>query len=198
MTTPGAFLLLWMSLVFPANSALAASKVIFKAETVKIFVASRSVQVEGSYSFTANSTSPLVAGLFYPLPIDSTHTFPDSIRVTSGGNTLSYRMVEGGILFSVRLSPGRLTAVDVFYSQSCLDKTACYILTSTAEWDAPLENAAFEIHVPADLELSWSAYAEDEASKGGGITIHRFSRRNFMPDKDLCLRWRERQKRLPE
>jgi hypothetical protein len=181
-----------MSLLCAAEGALAEPTVVFKSETVKVFVADGSVRVEGSYTFTASSSSPLVAGLFYPFPIDSTHTFPDSILVTSSGHTLPFRKVEDGIFFSIRLSAGQLTAVDVYYEQPCLDNTACYILTSTEAWTNPLESANFEIHVPSDLDLHWIAYEIDEVTEDNDMAVHRFGRRDFMPDKDLCLRWRAR------
>ena len=124
--------------------------------------------------------------------MDDSNTFPDSILVTSSGNTIPFRQVEGGIFFSIRLSADRLTTVEVYYDQPCFDNTACYILTSTAAWTTPLESANFEIYVPSDLDLNWIAYEVDEVTEDNDIVIHRFSRKDFMPDKDLCLRWRAR------
>jgi hypothetical protein len=190
MTTAGACLLLWMSLLCAADSAPAVPEVVFKAETVKIFIDDGAVRIEGMYVFTATSSSSLVAGLFYPLPIDSTHLFPDSILVRSRGHALPFRMVENGIAFSIPLSADHPATVEVVYKQPCLDNTACYILTSTSAWTKPLENANFEIHVPSDLDLIWTAYDVEETTQHGDMTIHRFGRRDFMPDKDLCLRWR--------
>lgn len=190
--TPGALLLLWVWFLYAAEGTPAERKVVFQAETVKIFVAVDAVRVEGTYVFTTASSSPVVAGLFYPLPIDSMHLFPDDIRVISSGHLQQYRKVENGIIFDLRLSMERVTTAHVQYSQPCLDSSACYILTSTAAWTQPLERADFEIHVTTDLELSWIAYEIDEVTKDNNEEVHRFSRREFMPDKDLCLRWRER------
>jgi hypothetical protein len=181
-----------MSLLCAAEGAPTESEVVFKAETVKVFVADSVVRVEGTYIFTAMSSSSLVAGLFYPFPIDSAHNFPDSILVTSSRHTLPFRKVENGIFFSIRLSADHLTTVEVYYDQSCLDNTACYILTSTAAWTTPLESANFEIYVPSDLDLFWIAYEVDNVEKDNDMVVHRFGRRDFMPDKDLCLRWRVR------
>jgi len=185
-------MLLWVWLLCAAGGTQAEQKVVFQAETVKVFVAVDAVRVEGTYLFTTASSVPVVAGLFYPIPIDSMHLFPDSIRVISGGRPLPYREVEDGIIFDLRLSKGRVTKAHVHYSQSCLDNSACYLLTSTAAWTQPLERAEFEVHVGTDLELSWIAYNIDEVTEVDNKEIHRFSRKNFMPDKDLCLRWRKR------
>lgn len=192
MKTPGALLLLWVWFLCAAESTPVERKVVFQAETVRIFVSVDAVRVEGTYHFTTASTSPLVAGLFYPIPVDSMHFFPDSIRVISDGHLLPYREVEDGIIFDLRLSKGRVTTAHVHYRQPCLDNSACYILTSTAAWTQPLESADFEIHVETNLELSWVAFEIDEVTKDKNKEIYRFSRRDFMPDKDLCLRWRER------
>jgi hypothetical protein len=196
MATPGVCLLLWMSLLCAAEGTPAKSKVVFKAETVKVFIANSSVRVEGTYIFTGSSSSSLVAGLFYPFPIDSTHTFPDSIMVSSNGHTLPFRTVENGIFFSIRLSADHLTTVEVNYDQPCLDNTACYILTTTEAWTNPLESANFEIHVPSDLNLIWIAYEVDEVAEENDMVVHRFARSDFMPDKDLCLRWHTRPRYL--
>jgi hypothetical protein len=192
MATPGACLLLWMSLLCVTEGAPAGPEVVFKAETVKVFVADGAVRVEGTYIFTTTSSSPQVAGLFYPFPIDSTHFFPDSILVSSSGHTLRFRNVENGIFFSIPLSADHLTTVEVAYYQPCLDNTACYILTSTAAWTKPLESANFEIYVPSDLDLIWMAYEVDDVAEDDDMVVHRFGRRDFMPDKDLCLRWQAR------
>ena len=192
MTTPGVLLLLWVWFLCAADGTPAERKVVFRAETVKVFVASGAVRVEGEYHFTTASSSPVVAGLFYPIPIDSTHLFPDSIRVSSGGRLLPYREVKDGIIFDLRLSKKRVTTAYVYYTQHCLVNSACYILTSTAAWTQPLESADFEIHIDADLELSWITFEIDEVMDDENKVVHRFSRREFMPDKDVCLRWRER------
>jgi hypothetical protein len=146
-----------------AESAPAESKIVFNAETIKIFVADEEVRVEGTYTFATPSSSPLIAGLFYPFPIDSTHTFPDSILVISNGHTLPFRKVENGIFFNIRLTANDVTTVDVYYDQRCLDNTACYILTSTEAWTKPLERANFEIHVPSGFDLDFIAYEVDDA-----------------------------------
>ncbi|UCG52668.1 MAG: hypothetical protein JSW58_03715 [Candidatus Latescibacterota bacterium] len=178
-----------------AHGLLPGSGVVFEREHIKIFVSEGRVRVEGLYVFANHSATMRHEGLFYPFPIDSLHPEIENVTVHIEGDTASHQHVEDGIVFVVRV-PGHGSAViEVIYEQTCLDRSACYILTSTAFWDRPLERAGFEIHVPGDFELEWVAYDVDTVSVDRDTRIHEFVRTDFMPDKDLCFRWRHRRAR---
>jgi len=177
-----------VALLAPPVLHVAGSGVTFDRETIRILVAGETVRVTGTYVFTNRSPTARVQDLYYPFPVDSMHPFPHDIAVHAA-DSVSFRTVESGILFSIDVPPDGEATVDVIYEQRCLDNTACYILTSTAAWQRPLEAADFEITVPDSLNLAWTAYRVDRVDVVAGARIHRIARTHFMPEKDLCLRW---------
>ncbi|MDH3197094.1 MAG: hypothetical protein OEO21_02535 [Candidatus Krumholzibacteria bacterium] len=167
-----------------------AQAVTFVRERIRVFVEPSAIAVDGTYYFTTTASEPHPVGLYYPLPVDSLHPFPDSIRVVCEGDTLVHRRVRDGAAFTVELAPERLTAVIVGYRQMCRDSSGCYILTSTSAWRLPLERADFEIYVPPGIELLSLTYDAQATVRDDGVTVYRFSREQFRPDRELCMRWR--------
>ena len=133
--------------------------------------------------------------LFYPIPVDSLHPPQDYVLVRIGDGAVQTKPLGNGVVFAIDVPANGSLDVEVIYEQSCLDGSGCYILTSTAEWKAPLEHASFEIHVPDSIEIDWMAY--DARAKNGGRkeSVYEFIREDFMPEKDLCLRWHVRGRR---
>jgi hypothetical protein len=82
--------------------------------------------------------------------------------------------------------------VKVVYEQPTLDGSGCYILTTTGEWKRPLARADFEVLVPPAIELESMSYDAERVVDTPQGRAHRFGRENFMPKKDLCVRWKVR------
>jgi hypothetical protein len=157
-----------------------------------MMVSAAGIRVEGLYIFANNSSAAHHQGLFYPFPVDSLHPEIADITVTVDGDTIAFQRVDDGVGFFIDIPARATSSFVVSYGQNSLDSSACYILTTTTAWDRPLERAAFEIHVPADLELLWVSYEIDSESDSRGTKIYEFIREDFMPEKDLCVRWKSR------
>lgn len=168
------------------------SQVVFEREVIKIFVDTSSVRVDGTYVLKNTASSPRVQRLFYPFPIDSLHIFPSRIAVRQDGDSIAYRITAKGVVFPVNIPANDSATFRVTYEQDCLDNAACYILTSTVVWKEPLKTAQFEVNVPDNIELTWIAYEVQKVKKEKGGLVHAFGQKDFMPDKDLCIRWRVR------
>jgi hypothetical protein len=179
-----------LAALFPLEAV--ARQVTFQSETIRLSIRPGQIRVEGAYVFENRSPSALTQRLYYPVPVDSAHGFPDAFLVRTEADTLLFSRIGNGISFVVPLDGGGRTIVHVAYEQRCLIDAACYILTSTAAWEAPLEQADFEIRVAEGLELEWCAYEITETSEDRRVRVHRFGRTDFMPEKDLCVRWRPR------
>jgi hypothetical protein len=193
MTLLGACATMWTALPSaPAYGQAGKAAVTFTKEHVRILVGPERICVEGTYWFTNHDASPARQKLFYPFPIDSMHSRPEGIVVWLGEDAVPFRQMEDGVRFMVEVPAKSSAPVVVYYEQPCRDGSGCYILRSTVMWDAPLEHASFEIQVPDTLALDWVSYDIDRVRKEGSTEIHEFSRDRFMPDKDLCLRWRVR------
>jgi hypothetical protein len=163
----------------------------FEGEHIRVVLKTASVRVEGTYFFRNPHPTRFKVPLFYPFPIDSLHPWPTDIVVHSQeGDTLEYsRPREGGILFRVDIPALGLATVTVVYEQPTLDGSACYILTTTGEWKRPLARADFEVIVPPAIELESMSYEVERVVDTPDGRAHRFGRENFMPKKDLCVRW---------
>jgi hypothetical protein len=164
-------------------------RVSFEREVIRVFVDTNSVRVEGTYVLKNNVPSPLVQRLFYPFPADSLHPFPTGIAVIKDGDSVAFQRALKGIVFPIHIHANDSATFHVTYAQDCLDRSACYILTSTAVWQEPLKSAHFEVTVPHNIELTWIAYGAETVKEEKAARIHLFSRRDFMPDKDLCIKW---------
>jgi hypothetical protein len=183
-------LLGWVSLCLLAAGEAAPTGIRFQKEHITIFVHEKSIRVDGLYTFINPDPSPCRQALFYPIPTDSLHPAQDYVLVRAEGRVLATKPFANGVAFGVTVPASGQLTVEVIYEQSSRDRSGCYILTSTAEWEAPLEHASFEIRVPEGIDLDWMAYDADTVLSEGGERIYAFSRTEFMPEKDLCIRWR--------
>jgi hypothetical protein len=170
---------------------------VFARESIAVFVDVRFLRVEGVYEFKNESKAPYSQSLFYPFPVDTLHPPPGYVSVRQGDRPIRFRKRRNGVSFPVDLPAGSTATVRVVYEQECYDNTGCYILTSTSAWNRPLEAAEFEITVADGVELEWVAYDVTPAPDRSGARVYRFSRTDFMPEKDLCLRWRPAPEKEP-
>jgi len=161
----------------------------FRSEHIQVFVRPKSIRVQGLYTFVNAEPAPRRETLFYPIPVDSLHPPQDYVLVRIGDGAVQTKPMGNGVVFAVDVPANGSLAVEVIYEQTCLDASGCYILTSTAEWKEPLEHASFEIHVPDSIEVDWMAYDARAKKTARGERVYAFSRDDFMPEKDLCLRW---------
>jgi hypothetical protein len=168
--------------------------VVFEREHVRLFVSAKSLRVEGLYTFANAAPSECRQVLFYPFPVDSLHPREDYVLVRVHGQVIPTTSRENGVVFGIRVPANGTLPVEVVYEQTCLDGTGCYILTSTATWEAPLEHASFEVHVPDSIVLDSMTYEADRVSRRGSVRVYEFARDDFMPDEDLCLRWHVRRR----
>jgi hypothetical protein len=168
---------------------------VFHDEVVRVSLLEGRIRVVGVYSFRNPNASAVRQPMFYPFPVDSLHVYPDRVEVTDTSfnvGPIPFVVRASGISFEVDAPAKGTATVEVVYEQECPRNEACYILTTTAAWDRPLAHAAFEITLTEDAELLWSAYDVGEAQVIDGKPTYVFEHTDFMPTKDLCLKWRVR------
>jgi hypothetical protein len=98
-------------------------------------------------------------------------------------------MKRKSIVFPIILEPFEEQVVEVRYNQRLLGNQAVYIVTSTQKWFENLRNAKFEIFVSKKLYGIDISYEVDECDENADYLIYRFSRTDFMPNKDLVITW---------
>jgi hypothetical protein len=144
------------------------------------------LEVRGNYHLVSAAADPLVAVLFYPFPLDSTCTYPDSVEVVGHDFTRS----DSGISFRMRFRPGAEDSFFACYRQPLKGRVARYIVTSTRKWNRPIDLAQFRITVPAAFEDVKLSYRPDSVRRTGSAVTYIFSRRGFFPDRDVIVNWR--------
>jgi hypothetical protein len=188
-------LLLCTVLALPSVSDPPAGGIRFQKEHIQVFVRPKSIRVQGFYTFVNPEPFPRRETLFYPIPVDSLHPPQDYVLVRVANGALPTKPMGNGVVFAIEVPASGSLDVEVIYEQTSLDGSGCYILTSTAEWKEPLERASFDIHVPDSIEIDWMAYDARAKKTPRGERVYAFSKEHFMPEKDLCLRWRVRKSR---
>lgn len=156
----------------------------FAKEEINLKIDSTDVTVEGKYYFKNRSNVQKRMKLFYPFPIDTKHNYPYYIEVKG----LTFENKDSGITFDVRVKPLEEKEVTVIYSQKTSALDASYILTTTKEWNEPLEESKLIVNVPSIFNVTLS-YKPDSIIRKDNRTFHYITKQNFLPDSDLIIRW---------
>ncbi len=168
---------------------LAAGGWIFQGERVRLIVEPGYFQVHGEYTFR-----PTVEGaqlpILYPFPEDPSLGMPFPIEVgfvRSDGLSDPLQIHESSDGWRWTIPAGSAErVVRVRYSQSMEGDRATYVLRSTSQWNAPLENALLEVRVPTGYEAVITPKLEEVGSGPNG-RFYREKFVNWMPDTDFVV-----------
>jgi hypothetical protein len=169
-----------------AGTALADGSVEFSSERIEMSIRGNTLTIHGIYHFTNPNPEPARVTMLYPFPVDATHPFPHAIRV----KPIAYRKVKDGITWTVEAGPNGKPTVNVVYSQRCLDRSAKYILTTTQAWGQALKQAEFIVRVPSSFKEVTLSYTPDSLKEIKGEQVFYLTRKDFLPEKDLEVRWK--------
>jgi hypothetical protein len=182
------------------------SPVHFAREEITMDVRPGTLEVRGMYHFTCSAKEPLVASVFYPFPLDSTHLYPDSIELRTPNDAapltlaLSQREREGvrvsfvrqdsGVAFRMRFRPETEDSFFAYYRQPLKTNSATYIVTTTRKWKRPIDLARFRVTVPASFKDVRLTFKADSVAKSDRTVTYFFARKKFYPDRDVTVTWR--------
>jgi hypothetical protein len=171
------------------------SPVDFFKEEITLAVSDSFASVSGRYYFRNNTGRGGTMPVLFPFYVDTLSLFPDTIGafVINGTDTtnLEFRNSEAqnAIIISIPLNPNETTEWHLDYRQKISGSKATYILTSTAAWGKPLEEATYQFIVP-DSFKDISAWPEaDTVIEEGNKCVYRAQRINFMPTRNMELEW---------
>jgi hypothetical protein len=183
----------------------AALPAMFVAEHVALRVVPDSLQVDGVYVFVCRQdTASVPWRLLYPYPQDpllgDARTVQLAYRLgAQPWQDLSWRELPGGrgALWSLPLAAGDTLRVRTMYRQALRTTYARYIVTTTAAWGQPLQSARFTIHlppgtVPEEFSFPFEPCGQDEPAAWC------FEATDFLPDRDVTVRWRLVGEQAPE
>jgi hypothetical protein len=166
----------------------------FIEELIKLRVHGEYCTVEGTYSFKNNAATDAVWTVFYPLLNTKHLPFPDSVHVTSLATkgSVPFLAANNGISITVAILPNSVSEYRVFYRQRTPAQTMEYILTTTKHWNSPLRRAMFVIRIPDSFQLTRISIPYDRVEAGQGEKVYLTRKHNFMPEKNLLIRWRKK------
>ena len=179
----------FLSLAF--SLCIAQTPLEFYAENISITIGEGVVRVDGDYSFRNNSNRPIYRRLFYPIPVDKIHTYPDSFSVhdLKDGSKIEYTHLPEGIAFPVSLGPKSECHISVSYCQKLTVNQMRYILLTTSFWGQPFERAEYSVHHKKTIRLDYSTINFDTIFSDSGTIHHHTTRLGYFPTQDLTLKW---------
>jgi hypothetical protein len=172
--------------------AAAAGDLRFASENIFLSIAlPDTLCVTGEYFFASKSGARVSTPIVYPFPVDSIHAFPHVVSITQSGKRIPFetQSENGTMVFSLNFDAGALPCVTIRYRQRLKRPVARYILTSTGTWGEPLQAGYFRIALPMRATLSYLSYLSDTVFTCGDSTIFEFSRKDFMPEKDIVVEY---------
>jgi hypothetical protein len=169
----------------------------FDSEVIRIFVEPDSLRIEGHYRFVVSGPRSGHHTMFYPYPSDSLLGGARTLSLECRHGDLPWRALDfqelsnaRGARWPVPLPDGAWVEIRTVYRQARLANYGCYIVTTTSEWEQPLRQARFEIHLPPGASpLSFSHPFKPADSIGDNCYL--FEANDFFPAEDIRFTWRD-------
>jgi len=146
--------------------------------------------VDGIYNFCNNGEKEIQQVLFYPFPADRLYGAVDSIYaldMLTGTQAEMINKTGKGFFFKIGLLPYGTGKYQISYRQRLLKNKAEYILLTTQKWGLPFETAFYKLITPADVRITSMSYNPDSTKQKGDRTIYYWSKKNFMPEKNMIF-----------
>jgi hypothetical protein len=178
-------------LLFTINFSLFtlhAQDVSFYKENITMKLEKDYLFVTGSYYLKTTGAKSIL--LVYPFPVDSLYGEVDSVfffNITSDKQIDPLSIKKEAAIFKAEFGEADEILVLVSYRQKLLGNRAEYILQTTAGWHKPLEQADYQLIVPAGLEIEKFSIQPDESIDTGKERIYYWSEINYMPPDNLVF-----------
>lgn len=165
----------------------------FSSEKLEFLIGDNSVALTGKYSFQNLHDRPVAQPLIYPFVITEDLPFPDSVDVRlENGRPEHFSKGKEFISFIVEIPPKSESTIEVYYRQPVKKNRFEYILTTTRNWQKPLDSADFLIRVPEFYDLAELSFPYERIDTTAGFYIYRLHFEDFYPDKNLIFAWQRR------
>ena len=155
----------------------------FFKEDVTIEIFGGKVKVTGVYYIKNLTDIGKRIKFYYPFPVDSNHSFPDTI---SAG--LPYTRDSAGIYFTLSMEPDGVDSFVIGYEQRVERPFFRYITTTTKAWKRPIKDARFTVITPETLSTTMS-YSFPEPMVIDGYRKYSIRITDFFPEEDLLITW---------
>ena len=174
----------------------------FYKEDITLTVSDSMASVAGIYWFRNPTEMHVPYPVSFPFYVDSTSLFPDSITAYVKEDSLGKPLPapvdiqimkfksQNSIGIRVPITAKGTTVWHLDYSQKILANHARYILTSTAAWGRPLEDATYKFVVPVSYDSVQVWPIADTSYAQGDKKIYLCHKVNFMPKQDMEIFWK--------
>ena len=159
----------------------------FVKEKLTITVHPAYCELDGDYIFL--NPNRVSAKILYPFVINEKLGFPDSILIRDqSGEIISHKNKSSGVTFHFRKS----TFFNAYYRQKTANHYFEYILTTTQAWRSPLKEMIIKIKISKELDLTDLSLSYNAMEDNGDFTTYIITRNNYMPKKNIIIRWSEK------
>lgn len=166
----------------------------FIKERIEMTISDSSFTIAGKYFFLNKNNKQFTTTLFYPFVINENVGFPDSISIKNKNSIpISYTKSKKGIFFTIKALPKDTSEFSAFYRQRNLIKKAEYILTTTQNWNIPLQKAEYIVNLPYNLKLKSISLQPDSIKNNLSYKTYLITKENFMPLVNLVVEWGRRE-----
>jgi len=169
----------------------------FFKEEITLTVSDSQAAINGIFYFRNNTDRDRPFPIIFPFYVDSLTSYPDKINAytINDGDTAAIAfepVVERDcIRMAVPMKPKGVTIWYLDYSQRIEAPRARYILTSTAAWKKPLEEATYYFNLPASFNVI-SVWPEPDSVRGEKTKTLRCHKTNFIPERDMEIIWEQK------
>jgi hypothetical protein len=167
----------------------------FFKEEVTLTVNDSASVVSGIYYFRNNQDYTGVFPVAFPFHIDSLSLYPDSMSAYFVNDTdtlpIGIRSDKSRkmAVLNIPLISKQVTCWHFDYSQKISSSRAVYIITSTASWGKPLEDAIYRFIVPAKFKNITVWPDADTIIIHENYLEYLSHKTNFMPRRDMEIKW---------
>jgi hypothetical protein len=169
----------------------------FYQEEITFIINDSIARVEGVYHFRNNTGKEFAMPVMFPFYVDSVTGYPDYIeafQADSAGNITPLDFIEmperGSIRMRIPITTAQETVWHLNYEQRISAKKAVYIITTTAAWQKPLEQATYTFVVPASFK-NVKVWPEPDTTFAKDNQIYRQCvKYQFMPAREMEISWR--------
>ena len=163
----------------------------FARERIEISVINNLSWVKGTYHFVNHGPLDVRRSISYPFSFAHHQSKPLSISIRDLNDQIliPFTKLSESVLFSLEIPGNREKIFQVVYCQAVPDSTFEYILTTTQVWHKPLEHAEYVVTLHDGYQLKSISLPYDYKNMRGDSTTYYITRENFMPEKNLTLRW---------
>ncbi|MGB8317765.1 MAG: hypothetical protein WCE54_06555 [Ignavibacteriaceae bacterium] len=162
----------------------------FFSEKIEMTIYDSCFTIYGKYYFLSKSNKEFTTTFYYPFVVNNNYKYPDSIAVWDGNDqSILYSKNKNGVFFAFNTSQKDTAEFTAFYRQKNLINKAVYILTTTQNWNLPLQKAEYVVKLPDSLKVKFISLQPDSIKSDSFCKTYFITKVNFMPLTNLIVEW---------